>query len=82
MIDMYKRNIWTDNRTVNIIAEGCFNASPKNRLIACHFLISTTEPLEEIEDSDSDNEVVNPSDIKWRKGVRRHTKNKQKQLEK
>ena len=42
MIDLYKRNIWTDNRTVNIIADGCFNASSKIRLIACLFLVSTT----------------------------------------
>lgn len=42
MIEFYRRNIWTDNRTVNIIADGCFNASPKIRVIASHFLISTT----------------------------------------
>jgi protein SDA1 len=42
MIDLYKRNIWTDNRSVNIIAEGCFSQSPKIRIIAAHFLISTT----------------------------------------
>jgi protein SDA1 len=42
MIDLYKRNIWNDNRSVNIIAEGCFNAAPKIRLIASHFLVSTT----------------------------------------
>lgn len=46
MIEFYKRNIWTDNRTVNIIADGCFNASAKIRVIACFFLISTTERLE------------------------------------
>lgn len=48
MIDLYKRNIWTDNRSVNIIAEGCFSQSPKIRMIASYFLISTTEPIEEI----------------------------------
>ncbi len=42
MIDLYKKNIWTDNRTVNIIADGCFNSSHKIRLIASHFLITTT----------------------------------------
>ena len=46
MIELYKRNIWTDNRTVNTIAEGCFNQSAKVRMIASHFLIATTEPLE------------------------------------
>ena len=46
MIDLYKRNVWTDNRTVNIIADGCFNASAKIRLISCLFMMSTTEALE------------------------------------
>lgn len=42
MIDLYKRNIWTDNRSVNIIAQGCFNQSAKIRMISAYFLISTT----------------------------------------
>lgn len=42
MIDLYKRNIWTDIRSVNVIAEGCFNSSPKIRMISSYFLISTT----------------------------------------
>jgi protein SDA1 len=42
MVDLYKRNIWTDNKSVNAIAEGCFNQSPKIRMIAAYFLISTT----------------------------------------
>jgi len=42
MIEFYKRNIWTDNRSVNAIAQGCFNSSPKIRLISAYFLIATT----------------------------------------
>jgi len=51
MIELYKRNIWTDNRTVNIIAESCFAPSAKLRLMACYFLMETTNPLEELPDS-------------------------------
>lgn len=81
MIDLYKRNIWTDNRSVNIISDGCFNQSNKIKLIAAHFLMSTTEPLEEMEES-SDEDAVNPSDIKFKKGITKHTKNKEKKIEK
>lgn len=42
MIDLYKRNIWTDNRAVNIISEGCFSSSPKIRLLSAYFLLETT----------------------------------------
>ena len=33
-----------------------------------------------MEDSDEDGNVVNPSDIKFKKGITKHTKNKQKQI--
>ena len=54
MVDLYKRNIWTDNRTVNAISDGCFNQSGKIRMIAAYFLIATTEPLEELSESEDD----------------------------
>lgn len=47
MVELYRRNVWNDARTVNIIAEGCFNELTKIKLLAAHFLISTTEKLEE-----------------------------------
>jgi protein SDA1 len=80
MIELYKKNIWTDNRTVNIIAESCFAPASKLRLMACHFLMETTMPLEEL--PDSDDEVVNPSEIKAKKGINRQTKAREKQLDK
>jgi protein SDA1 len=78
MIELYKRNVWTDTRSVNIIAESCFAPSAKIRLMACHFLMETTMPLEEL--PDSDDEPVNPSDIRAKKGIVRQTKAKEKQL--
>lgn len=45
MIELYKRNVWTDTRSVNIIAEACFSPSSRIRLMACHFLMETTMPL-------------------------------------
>lgn len=80
MIELYKRNVWTDTRSVNIIAESCFAPSTKIRLMACHFLMETTMPLEEL--PDSDDEPVNPSEIRAKKGIVRQTKYKEKQLEK
>ena len=50
-IDLWKRNIWTENKVVDLIARGCFNDSAKIRLISAYFLISTTEAQPE-EDSD------------------------------
>lgn len=78
LIDLYKRNVWTDNRTVNIIAEACFGPSSRTRLMACYFLMETTMPLEEL--PESEDEAVNPSDLTLKKGVVRQTKYKEKQL--
>jgi protein SDA1 len=82
MIELYRKNIWTDNRTVNIIADGCFNNSDKIKLLASYFLITTTEALEEIEDSEDSGPETNPNEIKFKKGIVKHTKFKEKQVAK
>ena len=81
MIELYRRNIWTDNKCVNIISEGCFSQSQKVRMIAAHFLYVTTEPLEELSDSDEEekNNATKPTDISYKKGITKNTKNKEKQ---
>ena len=45
MIELYKSNIWNDEKTVNIIANGCFNDNHKLVLASCRFLIETTQNL-------------------------------------
>ncbi|CAD8143186.1 unnamed protein product [Paramecium octaurelia] len=54
MIELYKKNIWKDNKCVNIIAQGCFNQNYKIKLLACYFLIETTETHVEIESSEDE----------------------------
>ncbi|CAD8139034.1 unnamed protein product [Paramecium pentaurelia] len=54
MIELYKKNIWKDNKCVNIIAQGCFNQNYKIKLLACYFLIQTTETHVEIESSEDE----------------------------
>lgn len=81
MVELYKRNIWTDTRTVNIIAEACFAPSTKIRLMACFFLMETTMELEELPDSDDD-DAVDPKDIRALKGIVKQTKHKEHKLQK
>jgi len=42
MIELYKRNIWNDEKTANIIAQGCFNRNWKIVYLACRFLIDSS----------------------------------------
>ena len=78
MIELYKRNIWTEARSVNIISEGCFNQSAKVRLLSAHFLLDTTEGVEELDSSDDEG----PMDLRAKKGIVRQTKLREKKLEK
>lgn len=42
MVELYKRHVWNDEKTVNIIAEGgCLNPNPKVVVISCQFFLST-----------------------------------------
>ncbi|CAK60340.1 unnamed protein product (macronuclear) [Paramecium tetraurelia] len=54
MIELYRKNIWKDNKCVNIIAQGCFNQNYKIKLLACYFLIETTETHVEVESSEDE----------------------------
>ena len=53
------------------MADGCFNASAKIRLISSYFLISTTEAVPE--ESDEEDEV-DPKDIRLKKGIAKTTR--------
>ena len=57
MIQLYKKNIWNDAKTVNIIAMGCMNPYYKVKMISCGFLIETTENIDEDSDEEEDGPV-------------------------
>jgi protein SDA1 len=39
MIELYKRRIWNDDKTVNAISEACLNNNPKIVVAACKFFL-------------------------------------------
>eukprot|EP01015_Nassula_variabilis_P024967 TRINITY_DN4817_c0_g1_i1.p1 TRINITY_DN4817_c0_g1~~TRINITY_DN4817_c0_g1_i1.p1 ORF type:complete len:135 (+),score=48.68 TRINITY_DN4817_c0_g1_i1:66-470(+) len=57
MIELYKSNVWNDEKTVNIIANGCFSDNAKIVFLACKFLIDTTQNLRTDNDSSDDEEA-------------------------
>lgn len=73
MITLYKKNIWNDDKTVNIIAQGCFNDYYKIKLIACYFLIETTE-MADFEESSDDDDEENIATLNYNKNCARKTK--------
>lgn len=79
MIELYKRKVWNDEKTVNVIAESCFNTNPKVIMAACKFFLVLDYDYEsESEDSDNENEKIKL--LKQRKGSKM-TKGKEAKLE-
>ena len=40
MIELYKKRIWNDDKTVNVLAEGCLHDNPKICAAACKFFLT------------------------------------------
>ncbi|KAI9101944.1 SDA1-domain-containing protein [Phlyctochytrium arcticum] len=54
MIDLYRKNVWNDAKTVNVIGEACFSPASKIVAPALHFFLGENEKKEEDEESDAD----------------------------
>ena len=81
MIELYKRRIWNDDKTVNVIAQACLHENPKIVVSACKFFLL----LEYDHDSDDESSDENENDkialLKQRKGSKM-TKGKEAKLTK
>jgi protein SDA1 len=53
MIELYKRKIWNDDKTVNAIWSGCEHGNPKIVAAACKFFLILDYDHESESDSDS-----------------------------
>ncbi|KNE57377.1 hypothetical protein AMAG_03099 [Allomyces macrogynus ATCC 38327] len=66
-IELYKKQIWNDTKTVNVIAEACFSPILKIMTMAVHFFIGADKKDGEdgADDADSDTEetVVTAQDV-------------------
>jgi protein SDA1 len=79
MIELYKRKIWNDEKTVNVIAEACSNSNPKIIVAACRFFLILDYDYES-DDSSEDDENEKMRLLKQRKGSKM-TKNREAKLE-
>ncbi|KAI9138407.1 SDA1-domain-containing protein [Paraphysoderma sedebokerense] len=78
-IELYKKNVWNDAKTVNVIAEACFSPLSKIMVTAIHFFLGN----DVAEDDESDNDdAPDISRLKHQHLVGRKTKSKARQMEK
>jgi len=87
MIDLYKKNVWNDAKTVNVIASACYRINENTgRLdvtkltpMALRFFLGADE--EDDDKDDDDNDVPTVKDVKMANKVNKKTKKRAKQLD-
>lgn len=79
MIDLYKKNIWNDSKTVNVIANvGCFSKFTKVMVASLKFFLGTDPDDKDSDESESDGPDLKSAILANR--VNKKTKKRQKQL--
>ena len=81
MIALYRKNIWNDAKTVNVITTACFSKITKVMNSALKFFLGTDAPTEEEGDSDSEDETA-VRRMMFAGSVNKKTGKKQKKIEK
>ena len=80
MVELYKRKIWNDDKTVNVIAEGCLCFNPKIVASACKFFLTLSYSMDSDSDSDSTDEEDKKLLLKVKTGSKL-TKNKKARMD-
>nr|CAG4646896.1 EOG090X030C [Megafenestra aurita] len=81
MIDLYKKNIWNDSKTVNVIATACVSRTTKIMVTALQFFMGSDEAKED-SDSDGENENDVIREIGMAVRVNKKSRKREKQMEK
>ncbi|KAL1381476.1 hypothetical protein pipiens_013422 [Culex pipiens pipiens] len=81
MIELYKKRIWNDAKTVNVIATvGCFSKITKVMVASLKFFLGTDEDDSKDDEEDSDKEA-DLKGVMMANKVNKKTKKRKKQLE-
>ena len=80
--ELWKRQVWTDARPVEVMKEACLSDNQKVVTSAVRFFLGGDKEREELEDESSDEEAVDLKKIKHQLGINKKTKKKAKALEK
>ncbi|XP_077478524.1 protein SDA1 homolog [Stigmatopora argus] len=82
MVDLYKRNIWNDTKTVNVITTACFSNVTKIMVSGLKFFLGTDEDDKNGSDSESEGEGPTERDLMVRFSTGKKTSKNKKKLEK
>ncbi|XP_005304163.2 protein SDA1 homolog isoform X1 [Chrysemys picta bellii] len=82
MIELYRRNIWNDAKTVNVITTACFSKVTKILVAGLKFFLGKDEDEKKDSDSESEDEMPTTRDLMVRYATGKKTTKHKKKLEK
>ena len=81
MIELYRKNIWNDVKTVNVIATACFSRITKVMVTAVQFFLNA-DSTDNKSDSDSDSDAPTAKEVIMANRVNKKTRKREKNLSK
>nr|XP_012600630.1 protein SDA1 homolog [Microcebus murinus] len=82
MIELYRRNIWNDAKTVNVITTACFSKVTKILVAALTFFLGKDEEEKQDNDSESEDEGPTARDLLVQYATGKKSSKNKKKLEK
>lgn len=83
MIDLYRKNIWNDAKTVNLISVACFSKIVKVMVAALKFFVTVPNSNDSDEEgSSSDDDTPNARDVMLANKYNKKTRKREKTLKK
>uniref|UniRef100_A0A3Q3IQB7 Protein SDA1 n=1 Tax=Monopterus albus TaxID=43700 RepID=A0A3Q3IQB7_MONAL len=82
MAELYKRNIWNDAKTVNVITTACFSKVTKILVAGLKFFLGKDEDEKNESDSESETEGPSARDLMVRYSTGKKTSKNKKKMEK
>uniref|UniRef100_A0A3P8WR27 Protein SDA1 n=1 Tax=Cynoglossus semilaevis TaxID=244447 RepID=A0A3P8WR27_CYNSE len=82
MVELYKRNIWNDAKTVNVITTACFSKVTKILVAGLQFFLGKDDDEKKDSDSESETEGTSARDLMLKYSTGKKTSKNKKKLEK
>lgn len=79
--ELWKRQIWSDSKAVEIMKEACLAENEKTIVGAVNFFLGGDKEREELEDESSDEEAVDVGRLKHQMGINKKSKKKARAID-
>ncbi|KAH1325482.1 Severe Depolymerization of Actin [Aspergillus fumigatus] len=80
--ELWKRQIWTDAKAVEVMKEACLSENEKVIVGGVRFFLGGDKEREEMEDESSDEETIDLARVKHQVGINKKTRKKSRAVEK